>query len=91
MRVGHRILWAELANIVPIGVAENSDRWTFEVLVCLMAKFRSGVALGGEVSQLLSLLAKFGMTPSDRSRVSAAPKRPPKSDPWGKFAPAKTQ
>ena len=91
MRVGDRILWAELANLVPIGVGEHSDRWTFEVLVCLMAKFRSGIALGGEVSQLLSLLAKFGMTPSDRSRVSAALPAEPKNDPWGKFAPAKTE
>jgi len=90
MRAGHRRLWSELADLVPAGVAEHSDRWTFEVLVCLMAKFRSGMALGGEVSQLLSLLAKFGMTPSDRSRVSVAPPRAPKSDPWSKFAPAKT-
>jgi len=86
-----RILWAELSKLVPAGVVEHSDRWTFEVLVCLMEKFRRGNALGGEVSQLLSLLAKFGMTPSDRSRVSVATPAQPKNDPWGKFAPAKTQ
>jgi hypothetical protein len=91
MRIAHRKLWYELAKIVPQGVAEHSDRWTFEVLVCLMAKFRSGAALGGEVSQLLSLLAKFGMTPSDRSRVSATPQDEPKHDPWSKFGPAKTK
>lgn len=91
MRPLHRELWFELATIVPPGVAEHSDRWTFEVLVCLMAKFREHRALGGEVSQLLSLLAKFGMTPSDRSRVNAAPQVPSKNDPWGKFGlPAKT-
>jgi hypothetical protein len=89
MRPAHRELWAELASLVPPGVAEHSDRWTFEVLVCLMAKFRERTALGGEVSQLLSLLAKFGMTPSDRSRVSAAPAPAAKSDPWSKFTPKK--
>ncbi len=44
MQRAHKELWAELDGLVPPGVAEHSDRWTFEVLVCLMAKFRSGAA-----------------------------------------------
>lgn len=92
MRAAHKKLWFELAAIVPAGVAEKSDRWTFEVLVCLMAKFRQHVAMGGEISQLLSLLAKFGMTPSDRGRVSPSAPPPKQNDPWAKFGvPAKTQ
>jgi len=65
-----KALWAELEGIMPSGVTEKSDRWSFEVLVRLMAKMRSGKASGSDVSQLTSLLAKFGMTPSDRSRVA---------------------
>jgi hypothetical protein len=84
-------VWNELSSIVPIGTVEASDRWAFELLVCLMAKFRRGAAKAGEVSQISSHLARFGMTPADRERVN--PSRPllPKSDPWQKFAPARSQ
>lgn len=92
----YRSLWFELAVLVPEGVAEHSDRWTFEVLVCLMAKFRRREAKSGEVSQLLNLLAKFGMTPSDRSRVqvpgSGSSNPQPPKDKWADFGlPARPQ
>jgi hypothetical protein len=88
----HKALWAELSAIVPEGVPEKSDRWMFEVLVCLMAKFRAGSARGGEVNQLLNLLAKLGMTPADRSRVAPNAPPPAKQDKWADFnLPAQTQ
>jgi hypothetical protein len=92
MSAAHKALWAELSAIVPEGVAEKSDRWMFEVLVCLMADFRKGVARGGEVSQLLNLLAKLGMTPADRSRVAANTPPSPQKDKWAEFnLPEQTQ
>ena len=97
LRPDFRELWFELAALVPEGVAEHSDRWTFEVLVCLMAKFRRRQAKSGEVSQLLNLLAKFGMTPSDRSRVqvpggSGSANPQPAKDKWADFGlPARPQ
>ena len=91
----NRAIWIELAQLVPPRVVERSDRWTFEVLVCLMAKFRKGRAKGGEATQIINLLAKFGMTPSDRSRVSQGedPENPTKkpADPWADFAPQRPQ
>src|SRR6266436_1734039 len=70
--------WRELEQIIPPGVAASSDRWTVELLVCLMEKCRSGQAKAGETKQIESLLSKMGMTASDRSRVSAGkPSLPP--------------
>lgn len=90
-------VWNELSAIIPAGVAQASDRWAFELLVCLMAKFRRGAAKASEANQILSQLARFGMTPSDRDRVR--PNLPPQSpttmapaDPWAKFnLPARNQ
>src|ERR1700674_597175 len=63
-------VWRELEQIATPGVVALSDRWAFELLVCLMTKFRDGQATAGEAKQIESLLSKMGMTPSDRSRVS---------------------
>lgn len=78
-------VWRELAQIVPNGVAASSDRFIFELLVCLMSKFREGQATAGEAKQIESLLSKMGMTPSDRSRVGGKPPLKPDYDPLDEF------
>jgi hypothetical protein len=52
-------------------VATNQDRIAFELLACLISQFRNNRAglKAGELSLLSSLLGRFGLTPSDRSRV----------------------
>src|ERR1700693_570315 len=69
-------LWHEFAKIVPAGVATYADRCAVEIVVCAMAKFRTGTISGTETGHLTSLLSRFGLTPADRSRVVAtlAPK-----------------
>ena len=57
--------------MVPYGVAKFSDRWAAEKLVRLYAKERKGTIRIAEGGQLLALFAKFGMTPSDRTKVHA--------------------
>src|SRR2546428_6127843 len=49
MSAAHRKIWRELASTTPPGVLTNCDRWAFEILVCLMAKFRKGQAKVGEL------------------------------------------
>jgi len=78
-------IWYELAAIVPAGVVEQTDRWAFELLVCLMQKFREGWAKSGEVTQIANLLARLGMTPSDRSRVNPSQPVKPPSSPFDEF------
>ncbi len=62
-------MWHEMAGILPPGVAKNSDRPTFELLVCLMVGFRHRRLTGTELGQLIALQGRFGMTPADRSKV----------------------
>jgi len=69
--------WREIAFNLPPEVAFCSDRLLFEILVKLAAKEFAGEPLKGvERGQLIQLGARFGMTPSDRSRcgVSEVPK-----------------
>ena len=63
-------LWREFDRMVPYGVAKFCDRWAVEKLVRLFAKERKGTIRVAEGGQLLALLAKFGLTPSDRTKVS---------------------
>jgi hypothetical protein len=71
-----KALWWEVANAIPAGVATKADRLLIELtcrIVAIMreepARFTSAMA-----AQLRCCLASLGMTPADRSRVSAAPK-----------------
>src|SRR5690349_2731812 len=66
-----KAIWRELATLLPPGVAGNSDRFAFEELVRLKAGARRRRLNAGEQGLLLSYLSKFGLTPSDRSKVSA--------------------
>jgi hypothetical protein len=66
----------EIAKQVLPGVAFNSDRNTFELLVRLITKMRAGqMDKSSDMCQMVSLSARFGMTPSDRAKISVeAPK-----------------
>lgn len=65
-----RKLWKELAKIIPPGVARFSDRASMERLVYLFDRQRKHTITASEGSQLLNLFGRFGMTPSDRAKVS---------------------
>lgn len=56
------------ATIAP-GVLQKSDRAAFEELVLLKSGSRHNRVNVGEKGLLLSYLSKFGLTPSDRSKV----------------------
>jgi hypothetical protein len=85
-------IWDELADLAPEGVVEACDRWAFELLVCLMAKFRRGYAKSGETTQIANLLARLGMTPADRDRVKHLAPAPKKiENPWDQFVPPTPQ
>ena len=91
LRPTQKEVWYELARIVPVGVVEACDRWAFELLVCLMCKFRGGHAKAGEVTQIANLLARLGMTPADRGRVNPqapAPSAAATKNPWDEFTPS---
>jgi phage terminase small subunit len=79
-------IWKELEGIITPGVLGNSDRWAIEIACNLMAKRRDGSIKTQELSMLLSLLGRLGMTPADRSKVAGVPEQPgKKEDPWSSY------
>ena len=76
-----RKIWREFARMVPEGVATYADRWSVELIVGAMTKYRAGTAKSMDLQQISSLLARFGLTPADRSRV-VAPLAPKLENEW---------
>jgi hypothetical protein len=74
--------WKELLEILPPGVATNSDRWWVERAVCLMVLCRKGKARASEQGLLQSYLSKLGMSPADRSRVTVVSGTEQGESPW---------
>ena len=68
-----KALWAEVIDLVPDGVLAKSDRLIVELIVELMHDLRTGNSNVASIAQLRMSLASLGMTPADRSRVSAPP------------------
>lgn len=64
-------VWKEIRRRVLPGVALESDRDAFELLVRLTHQMRTRMELmkAAELTLLTSLWARFAMTPSDRSKV----------------------
>jgi phage terminase small subunit len=71
---GAKVCWREIVAITAPGVLVKSDRMALEIASELMAAKRStpgGLLHPAMLIRLTSLLASFGMTPADRSKVSA--------------------
>ena len=66
-----RTIWDEIVAICPPGVLGNTDRIALEALVRLLEEFRHNYVEfpGSRMSQLVSLMGRFGLTPSDRSKI----------------------
>jgi len=82
-------IWDELVSICPPHVLKNSDRLVMEIAVEYLRQFRESPASysNERVRILISLLGKFGMTPSDRAKLSIPEvNNPDDEDPWAKLA-----
>ena len=64
--------WNDLVESAHAGVMCKADRIAVEVAACLLADFRTqgSECSSAKIARLDSLLARFGMTPSDRSKVT---------------------
>ena len=64
--------WNEIVENCVDGVLTGMDRLSVEVAAKLLADFRYYYATmqSSEKSLLISILGKFGMTPSDRAKIS---------------------
>lgn len=79
-----RAIWLEIKGELVDGVALASDRQSFELLVCLVDRRRRNDLDGAGLAMMGRLFTAFGMTPSDRSRVSA-PKPEGEKNPFGQL------
>jgi len=71
-------IWDEIVRNCAAGVFQSSDRVLLEGICRLIRTWRTDPYHFGTKSMtlLLSMLARCGMTPSDRSRVSVPPSDP---------------
>lgn len=64
--------WNDIVSTAPSGVLTKADRLAVEIAAGLLARHRIMPITGTDLSQLAGFLGKFGMTPSERSKVSVA-------------------
>lgn len=81
-------IWNELIAACPKNVLTGSDRIALEIAVEYMRQFRlDPVGCTAErVKTLINLLARFGMTPADRAKLSIEDKSKEEKDPWANLA-----
>lgn len=76
-------VWEEIIGLLPDSVLQATDRMAVELTARLIARFRSlddaDISMA-QVAQIRTALATLGMTPADRSRVSA--KKAPAANPF---------
>ena len=86
LRAAQRRAWRDIADTAPAGVLTGADRIAVERCAVLLEESRRSPATfnAAKETRLNSYLSRFGMTPSDRSRVKVASPLSP-SDPWQEF------
>lgn len=77
MREGAQAVWFEISTFAPAGVLTGADRFMLEMASNLLAQYREDPDefAVGKYGHLISLLARFGLSPSDRTKLAMeAPK-----------------
>ena len=84
-----RIQWARLApRLIDLGLLTEIDGDAFAALCMMTAQLAflgavKGAAIADTTKELRQLWGRFGMTPADRSKVTAVPKKV--EDPFEEF------
>lgn len=77
--------WTEIVSLTAPGVLCRSDRLAVEMAANILAQLRAcdWNAPAAVLTRYETLIGKFGMTPSDRSKVNVP--KAPKENPFAKF------
>lgn len=73
-KIKQKEVWNEIVGVLPAAVLQATDRMAVELAARLIAQFRAAPdseVTSSQVAQIRTALAVLGMTPADRSRVSA--------------------
>lgn len=74
-------IWDEVVDLMPPGVLGDTDRLALEQMVRLVYESRYGEEFNAaKGTQLMGYFGRFGMTPSDRAKISVP--KGDKKDPW---------
>ena len=67
-----KLIWDEIVGVSYAGVMGEADRIALELMCRLVEEMRTNFTemTASKLSQLNSILSKFGMTPSDRSKIN---------------------
>ncbi len=78
-----KVIWKEILGYMPEGVIGISDTPALETLCKLIyiMRFNFNDMTAAQLNKLETLLGRFGMTPSDRTKI-VVKKTETKSDPW---------
>ena len=70
------LIWDEVVELIPQGVAGDSDRLALELLCRVLFEIRTSEKfIASHYQQFVSLASRFGLTPADRQRVKV-PEKP---------------
>lgn len=83
-----RGIWDELCGQIALGVLTEQDTLAFEVLVNMVDEYRTNPARmsATKLMVLIGLIARFGMTPADRTRIKVVDGPDVKSNPFSEFS-----
>ena len=71
-----QVIWDEVVELIPKGVAGDSDRLSLELLCRVLFEIRTTEKfIASHYQQFISLASRFGLTPADRQRVKV-PEKP---------------
>jgi hypothetical protein len=81
-----KAIWRQVTKLAPAGVLGAPDEFALEIAVRLIERSRREVMKPSEISILVSLLGKLGLTPSDRAKLTVQPEPDPvENDPWAEL------
>jgi phage terminase small subunit len=82
---GEADIWRDIVLKAPEGLFTEPDGFMLSLFCQLMNRAKEGTIAAIERGQLIRLMASMGLTPADRSRISALPDKE-KENPFAEFA-----
>lgn len=75
-------VWQEVTAMAPAGVIRASDAVSLEVLCSLVAEYRASPSefKTSRIASMLTLLGRFGLSPSDRQKLGVETPRKPENE-----------
>lgn len=79
-----KAIWHEFVKAAPKNVITESDRFSLELVSCLLAEYRADPTefTAAKLVRLEALIGKFGMSPADRAKIAGPVQKKPQGNPF---------